>query len=59
MGSVDEILLPGITETIATTMSADGNPNAAPMGIVRQGDSLFIRMFLARRRFATYPRPEN
>jgi hypothetical protein len=45
MESVGEILLPGITETVATTLSADGKPNAAPMGIVRQDNSLFIRMF--------------
>ncbi len=45
MDTIDEILPQGITETIATTLSADGKPNAAPMGIVRQGDSLFIRMF--------------
>ncbi|MGA9138922.1 MAG: DUF447 domain-containing protein [Methanocella sp.] len=45
MNVIDEILQPGITETIATTLSADGKPNAAPMGIVRKDDSLFIRMF--------------
>jgi hypothetical protein len=45
MNAIDEILGPGITETIATTLSADGKPNAAPMGIVRQGDSFFIRMY--------------
>jgi len=42
---VDEILPQGITETIATTLSPDGVPNAAPMGVVRQGERLFIRMF--------------
>jgi len=45
MEPVDEILLQGITETVVTTQSADGKPNAAPMGIVRQDDSLFIRMY--------------
>jgi hypothetical protein len=45
MPGLDEILLEGITETIVTTLSADGRPNAAPMGIVRQGDKMLIRMF--------------
>ncbi|OPY26182.1 MAG: hypothetical protein A4E28_02640 [Methanocella sp. PtaU1.Bin125] len=45
MGPIDEILQPGITETVVTTLSIDGKPNAAPMGIVRQNDSLYIRMF--------------
>ena len=50
--TVDEILPPGITETIVTTLSKDGKPNAAPMGLVRQGDKLFIRMFPGSRTFA-------
>jgi|AGTN01.1.fsa_nt_gi Uncharacterized conserved protein len=45
MAEIDDILPQGITETIVTTMSADGRPNAAPMGIVRQGDRMLIRMF--------------
>src|SRR5512146_1981842 len=45
MADFDEILPQGITETIVTTLSKDGRPNAAPMGIVRQGDRLLIRMF--------------
>jgi len=49
--TVDEILPPGITETIVTTLSKDGKPNAAPMGLVRQGDKLFIRMFPGSRTF--------
>jgi hypothetical protein len=42
---IDEILAEGITETIVTTLSPEGIPNAAPMGVVRRGDSLFIRMY--------------
>jgi uncharacterized protein len=45
MPGLDEILPPGITETIVTTLAADGRPNAAPMGIVRQDEKLLIRMF--------------
>jgi hypothetical protein len=45
MSDIDEILPEGITETIVTTLSADGRPNAAPMGVVRQGERLIIRMF--------------
>jgi len=35
----------GINEVIATTESS-GRINAAPLGIVRDGDSLFVRLFL-------------
>ena len=45
MPGLDEILPQGITETIVTTLSKDGRPNAAPMGIVRQGEKTLIRMF--------------
>ncbi len=45
MVSVDDIIKEGITEAIVTTVSKDGVPNAAPMGIVRQGSKYFIRMF--------------
>lgn len=42
---LDEILPQGITETIVTTLSKDGRHNAAPMGIVRHGGRMIIRMF--------------
>jgi len=51
MPDIDEILPQGITETIVTTLAKDGQPNAAPMGIVRQGDKTFIRMFPGSRTF--------
>jgi len=43
--TVDDILKEGITEVIVTTVSKDGVPNAAPMGIVRKGNMYFIRMY--------------
>ena len=43
--AVEDILKDGITEAIVTTVSKDGVPNAAPMGIVRKGDTYFIRMY--------------
>lgn len=52
MADLDEILPPGITETIVTTLSKDGKPNAAPMGLVRQGTKTLIRMFPGSRTFA-------
>jgi hypothetical protein len=42
---IDELFGEGITETIVTTISSDGIPNAAPMGVVRKDSRLFIRMF--------------
>jgi uncharacterized protein len=51
MPDLDEILLQGITETIVTTLSKDGMPNAAPMGLVRQGAKMLIRMFPGSRTF--------
>jgi hypothetical protein len=51
MPDLDEILAQGITETIVTTLSRDGKPNAAPMGIVRQGTHTLIRMFPGSRTF--------
>lgn len=42
---LDEIFPEGITETIVTTLSGEGLPNAAPMGVVRKGPNLFIRMY--------------
>jgi hypothetical protein len=51
MPGIDEILPQGITETIVTTLSKDGEPNAAPMGIVRRGDRLLIRMYPGSRTF--------
>jgi uncharacterized protein len=51
MPDIDEILPQGITETIVTTLSKDGTPNAAPMGIVRRGNEMLIRMFPGSRTF--------
>jgi hypothetical protein len=51
MSDLDEILPQGITETIVTTLSKDGKPNAAPMGLVRQGPKMLIRMFPGSRTF--------
>jgi hypothetical protein len=43
--NIDDIIRDGITEVIVTTVSLNGVPNAAPMGIVRHGDRIFIRMY--------------
>ncbi len=43
--TADDIFKEGITEVIVTTASKSGVPNAAPMGIVRQGGRYFIRMY--------------
>ncbi|MCD1295645.1 DUF447 domain-containing protein [Methanocella sp. CWC-04] len=43
--SLEEMLPDGITEVIVTTISSEGIPNAAPMGIVRRGDRMVIRMY--------------
>lgn len=48
---MEELFPEGITETIVTTLSSAGIPNAAPMGIVKRGDSLFIRMFPGTRTY--------
>lgn len=51
MLSVDDIIKEGITEAIVTTISRDGVPNAAPMGIIRQGKKYFIRMYADTKTF--------
>lgn len=38
-------ILDGISEVIATTASESGIPNAAPIGIIRNGDALWMRLF--------------
>lgn len=43
--SIDEMIPDGITEVVVTTVSANGIPNAAPMGIVRRGERMFISMY--------------
>lgn len=43
--TLEEIFDEGITETVVTTLSSEGIPNAAPMGVVRHGDQYIIRMF--------------
>jgi len=44
--ALDELgILDGINEVIATTESRD-RINAAPLGIIRDGDSLYVRLFL-------------
>ncbi|HNX40264.1 MAG TPA: DUF447 family protein, partial [Methanothrix sp.] len=43
---LDELgILDGINEIIATTETR-GRINAAPLGIIREGDSLYVRLFL-------------
>lgn len=42
---IGDLFHEGITETIVTTQSREGIPNAAPMGIVRRGSGLFIGMY--------------
>jgi hypothetical protein len=42
---VGEIFKEGITEVIITSISRDGVPNAAPMGVVTHDGHYFIRMF--------------
>lgn len=45
-GALEELgILDGINEVIATT-EKDGVVNAAPLGIIRDGESLYIRLFL-------------
>jgi hypothetical protein len=44
--ALDELgILNGINEVIATT-EAGGRINAAPMGIIRDGENLYVRLFL-------------
>lgn len=44
--ALDELgILEGINEVIATT-ETDGRVNAAPLGIIRNEDSLYVRLFL-------------
>jgi len=43
--NIDDIIRDGVTEVVVTTVSLNGVPNAAPMGIVRHGDRIFIRMY--------------
>lgn len=38
-------ILDGISEVIATTASKSGIPNAAPIGIMRKRDRLYVRLF--------------
>ncbi|MEA1945239.1 MAG: DUF447 family protein [Euryarchaeota archaeon] len=38
-------ILDGISEVIATTASESGIPNAAPIGIIRNDDTLWMRLF--------------
>ena len=48
---LDEIFPEGITETIVTTLSSDGIPNAAPMGIVKRGQNHHIAMYPGTRTY--------
>lgn len=43
--AVDDIIKEGITEALVTTVSKNGIPNAAPMGIVRRDGKYTIRMY--------------
>jgi hypothetical protein len=42
---IDDFIKEGITEAVVTTVSKNGVPNAAPMGIVRRGNRYFVRMY--------------
>lgn len=35
----------GINEIVATTENEEGVPNAAPLGLIRRGDSISVRLF--------------
>lgn len=61
LGDIEELgISDGINEIIATTEDEMGAPNAAPMGLIKEGDRLSIRLFagshtreniLAKRKF--------
>jgi len=42
---MNDILDARITETVATTRDEDGEPNAAPMGVRREGDGVYARLW--------------
>ena len=47
-GRIDEvydIIGEGINEVIVTTVSKDGVPNAAPIGIIRKNEKVFVKLF--------------
>jgi hypothetical protein len=46
-GDIEELgIFDGINEIIATTKGEKGVPNAAPMGLIKEGDRLSIRLFV-------------
>ena len=46
LGDIEELgIFDGINEIIATTEGEMGAPNAAPMGLIKEGDRLSLRLF--------------
>jgi hypothetical protein len=46
LGEIEELgIFDGINEIIATTEDETGAPNAAPMGVIKEGDRLSVRLF--------------
>ncbi|MGB3943160.1 MAG: DUF447 domain-containing protein, partial [Methanothrix sp.] len=47
LGDIEELgIFDGINEIIATTEGEKGAPNAAPMGLIKEGDRLSVRLFV-------------
>lgn len=47
LGRIEELgIFDGINEVIATTVNEEGAPNAAPLGLIRRGDTLSVRLFV-------------
>lgn len=47
LGDIEELgIFDGINEIIATTEGEKGAPNAAPLGLIREGDRLSVRLFV-------------
>lgn len=43
--NVSDIICEGVNETIVTTVSKDGVPNAAPIGIIRKDEKVFVKLY--------------
>lgn len=47
LGDIEELgIFDGINEIIATTEGEKGAPNAAPLGLIKEGDRLSVRLFV-------------
>jgi len=47
LGDIEELgIFDGINEIIATTVGEKGAPNAAPLGLIKEGDHLSVRLFV-------------